>query len=356
MKVLATLTAGVLTLATTSTAEVVWLETSYDFGLMKEQAGPKQGYARFVNHGPESVTVTEARPTCGCTDASYPEDPVAPGDTAVIRFTYDPTGRPGRFDKSIKVRFDDGHRVAIRIRGNVLGTPESLAQLYPVDAGALRLSDGKVLAGAMNAGKTPSMFLNAYNTLNDSLTVTAHSDEKAMKLKLSETRLGPGDVTTLAMYFDTRTYGKVGPVSFPVIIVADSEGKDSQSYDIEFVGQVIPMRKTLGAKELAKAPVCDPVPPVVELGTVSREPRRVELDILNSGKSMLEIQNVWSDSPAVKVDGFPAQVKKDKTGRISVTFTPSEAVRSPFRIAVKVASNDPVNPLREINLTGTIGQ
>lgn len=356
MKGLATLAAGLLTLAATSTAEVVWLETSYNFGLMKEQAGPKQGYARFVNHGPESVTVTEARPTCGCTDASYPEDPVAPGDTAVIRFTYDPTGRPGRFDKSIKVRFEDGHRVAIRIRGNVLGTPESLAQLYPVDAGALRLSDGKILAGTMNAGKTPSMFLNAYNTLNDSLTVTVHSNEPAMKLKLSENRLGPGDVTTLAMYFDTQAYGKVGPVSFPITIVADSDGQNSQGYDIEFVGQVIPMRKALGAKELAKAPVCDPVPPVVELGTVSREPRRVELDILNSGRSMLEIQNVWSDSPAVKVNGFPSQVKKDKTGRISVTFTPSEAVRSPFRIAVKVASNDPVNPLMEINLVGTIGQ
>lgn len=354
MKGLATLAAGVLALATTSTAQVVWLETSYDFGLMKEQAGPKQGYARFVNRGPDPVTVTEARPTCGCTDASYPQDPVSPGDTAVIRFTYDPTGRPGRFDKSIKVRFDDGHRMAIKIRGNVLGTPESLAQLYPVDAGALRLSDGKLLAGAMNEGKTPSIFVNAYNTLNDSLVVTARSDEKAMKLKLSQDRLGPGDVTTLAMYFDTRAYGKVGPVSFPVTIVADPDGPNRRSYDIEFVGQVIPVRKTLGAKDLAKAPVCDPVPQTVDLGAVSREPRPVELTILNSGKSTLEIRNVWCDSPAVKVDGFPAQVKKDKTGRIAVTFTPSESVRSPFRIAVKVASSDPVNPLKEINLTGTI--
>ena len=162
----------------------------------------------------------EARPTCGCTDASYPEEPVAPGDTAVIRFTYDPTGRPGRFDKSIKVRFQDGKRMSVKIRGNVLGTPESLEQFYPVDAGALRLSDSKVMAGTLEAGKTPSLFVNAYNTLNDSVTVAARCDEKSMKLKLSGNRIGPGDVVTLAMYFDTRAYGNYGPVSIPVTIIS----------------------------------------------------------------------------------------------------------------------------------------
>ena len=106
-----------------ASGEVRWLETKYDFGLMKEAAGS------------EAVNVLDAKPSCGCTGATYPQDPVMPGDTAVITFTYDPAGRPGRFDKTIKVRFDNGRREVIRIVGNVLGTPESLAQFYPVEAG-----------------------------------------------------------------------------------------------------------------------------------------------------------------------------------------------------------------------------
>lgn len=350
----AMMAAGLLSLTATAWGDVVWLETSYDFGLMKEQAGPKQGFARFVNRGPETVQVLEARPTCGCTDASYPEDPVAPGDTAVIRFTYDPTGRPGRFDKSIKVRFQDGKRMSIKIRGNVLGTPESLEQLYPVDAGALRLSDGKVLAGTMQEGKTPSLFVNAYNTLNDSVTVAARCDEKAMKLKLSESRIGPGDVVTLAMYFDTRAYGRFGPVNIPINILSDPGTSNEQNCRIDFTGQVVPVRHAVGVKELAKAPVCDPVPPVVDLGKTDRQPRPVDLTVMNSGKSDLRVLSVWSDSPAVKVKDFPAKIRKGKTGSIPVEFIPAESVRSPFRIAVKIVTDDPVNPLKEIYLTGSI--
>ena len=181
-----------------ASGEVRWLETKYDFGLMKEAAGPKTGQARFVNTGSEAVNVLDAKPSCGCTGATYPQDPVMPGDTAVITFTYDPAGRPGRFDKTIKVRFDNGRREVIRIVGNVLGTPESLAQFYPVEAGSLRLSDSKLIAGTVTMGKSPSLFVNAYNTLNDSVRVKAHTDAKGVKLKLSENAAGPGDIVTLA--------------------------------------------------------------------------------------------------------------------------------------------------------------
>lgn len=354
MKGIAIVTAGLLALTAAANGEVVWLETSYDFGLMKEQAGPKQGFVRFVNRGPETVQVLEARPTCGCTDASCPEEPVAPGDTAVIRFTYDPTGRPGRFDKSIKVRFQDGKRMSVKIRGNVLGTPESLEQFYPVDAGALRLSDSKVMAGTMETGKTPSLFVNAYNTLNDSVAVAARCDEKAMKLKLSENRIGPGDVVTLAMYFDTRAYGNYGPVSVPVTIISAPGTPEERSCRVDFTGQVMPVRHAVSARELEKAPVCDPMPPVVDLGKIDSQPRPVELTVMNSGRSELRVLNVWSDSPAVKVKDFPARIKKGKGGAVRVEFNPAATVRSPFRIAVKVATDDPVNPLKEINLTGSI--
>lgn len=41
--------------------EIVWLEKEYDFGLMKEEAGPKTGSVRLVNTGPEEAVITGAR-------------------------------------------------------------------------------------------------------------------------------------------------------------------------------------------------------------------------------------------------------------------------------------------------------
>ena len=80
------------------------------------------GRVRFVNTGGEPVVITGARPGCGCTGVEYPHDPIEPGDTAVISFTYNPAGRPGAFEKSIRVYIGDNTTERVMIRGTVLGT------------------------------------------------------------------------------------------------------------------------------------------------------------------------------------------------------------------------------------------
>lgn len=330
--------------------EVRWLETKYDFGLMKEAAGPKTGQARFVNTGTEAVNVLDAKPSCGCTGATYPQDPVMPGDTAVITFTYDPAGRPGRFDKTIKVRFDNGRREVIRIVGNVLGTPESLAQFYPVEAGSLRLSDSRLIAGTVTMGKSPSLFVNAYNTLNDSVRVKAHTDAKGVKLKLSENAAGPGDIVTLAVYFDTRAWGKPGPFDVPVTLGAEGE----PGTEIRLVGEVVPVRRAAGSKELEKAPVCVAAPPTIDLGIIGTAPVQCECVLLNEGKSVLNVGNVWAASPALKIKSYPEKLKPGKSGKLQMELDPAQLRGGAFRQEVKVATDDPVNPLLSVWVSGEI--
>lgn len=80
-------------------ADVKWQETVYDFGAFSEEMGAVSCDFVFVNNGPDAVAVTAARASCGCTTPKYTRDVVAPGDTGHITVTYDPAGRPGRFEK-----------------------------------------------------------------------------------------------------------------------------------------------------------------------------------------------------------------------------------------------------------------
>lgn len=92
--------------------EIVWLEKEYDFGLMKEEAGPKTGSVRLVNTGPEEAVITGARPSCGCTGVAYPDDPIAPGDTVKFSFTIQPprtSGKIREIDTCIYRRFRHCH-------------------------------------------------------------------------------------------------------------------------------------------------------------------------------------------------------------------------------------------------------
>ncbi len=235
------LLAGVMAMA-----HVIWLEPGYDFGLMKEQDGPRKGMVRFVNKGPEAVSVLETKPTCGCTEASGPADEVAPGDTAAITFTYDPAGRPGLFRKHIKVLFSDGSRQSIPIKGNVLGSPETLVLFYPVECGAFRLSDERLLAGNVTRGKTPSIFINAYNQSNDSVALRVRSSDKAIRVKVSEAKAAPGDLVTVGLFFESSSWPKDGQFEIPVQFTSAPDTPQEVSYIIKVNGTVIPSGRPAG--------------------------------------------------------------------------------------------------------------
>lgn len=335
-----------------ATARVTWLEHEYDFGLMKEVAGPKTGQARFVNQGSEPVTVVEARPSCGCTGATFPEDPVAPGDTAVITFTYNPQGRPGRFDKTIKVRFADGTRQSIRITGNVLGTEESLAQLYPVRAGALYLSEDIVNMGNVTQGRAPSAFVNAYNQRPDSTDVSAVSDNEALRLQLSQSRAGAGDIVTIGLYFDSQVLNRPGPFDIPVTLTSVTVDGNKSEHTLHVRGTVVPVRKPVSAAELARAPQCSALPPVMDMGTIKAGKYPVAFAILNEGKSALNVSNVWCDNPGIRVIRQPERLKPGKSGPVQLELDTSLMRDGAFRIDINVASDDPVNPVIKVGVVG----
>ena len=60
------------------------------------------GVAQFKYvHTGKVPLVLESYTTCGCTVADVPTTPVLPGDTGIIKVTYNTTGRPGPFEKII---------------------------------------------------------------------------------------------------------------------------------------------------------------------------------------------------------------------------------------------------------------
>ncbi|MDE6558789.1 MAG: DUF1573 domain-containing protein, partial [Muribaculaceae bacterium] len=125
-----------------SHAEVKLLDPDYDFGIIRETDGEQTGIARLVNVGPEATYIRDVRPSCGCTGAAYNDNLLQPGDTTTVSFTYNPSGRPGKFNKTVKVYVGDGEeRHVIRLSGRVVGSAKTLSRNYPIECGPLRLSE-----------------------------------------------------------------------------------------------------------------------------------------------------------------------------------------------------------------------
>ncbi|WP_290452762.1 DUF1573 domain-containing protein, partial [Duncaniella muris] len=63
----------------------IWLEQKHDFGAFDEDLGTVYCDFRLINASDEPIAIISARANCGCTKPEYSRDPIAPGDTAVIR-------------------------------------------------------------------------------------------------------------------------------------------------------------------------------------------------------------------------------------------------------------------------------
>jgi len=95
-----------------------WDESTHDFGKLKQN---ESAIATFTvkNNGSTPLIITAAKSSCGCTVAEYTKEPIKPGETGIVKATYN-TARIGTFNKSVTVTFD-GYTTAevLRIKGEV---------------------------------------------------------------------------------------------------------------------------------------------------------------------------------------------------------------------------------------------
>lgn len=99
---------------------IVVEKPEYDFGTIKEADGPVTAVFKVINGTNEAIILTKVQASCGCTTPSYTKEPIEPGKTGEITATYNPSGRPGNFDKTITATTSTNEKLTMRIKGVVL--------------------------------------------------------------------------------------------------------------------------------------------------------------------------------------------------------------------------------------------
>ncbi len=98
-----------------------WEKTTHDFGTFNESDGVQTATFEFSNTGSTSLIITNVRASCGCTTPDWSKEPIKPGEKGHIKAAYNPTNRPGKFNKSITVSTNETQPVTVlRITGEVI--------------------------------------------------------------------------------------------------------------------------------------------------------------------------------------------------------------------------------------------
>lgn len=223
-------------------AEVRLIDPEYNFGLIKEVDGVAHGKARLVNDGPDTIEITSVRPSCGCTAADYTKGPILPGDTAEVTFSYNPLQRPGEISKSVKVYVSPGkQRYVIFLTGRVLGSSQTLARNYPIEAGPMRLSEKILEARDVKPNTGRHAFLRVVNQSMDTITPTWNFPDTVVSIQMTPKRLAPGEIGSIGLYFNSRFEPRRGNIEYQIPF---STLEDSTSTIVTLRANILPGEST----------------------------------------------------------------------------------------------------------------
>jgi hypothetical protein len=347
-RILATLLAA--TAVMVSLAQVRWLETEHDFGAFNEDDGKVSTEFKFVNDSESPVTIDHVRSSCGCTVPQYSKATVNHGDTAAITVVYNPSGRPGRFSKSLMVKLSNDSTEKLLIKGVVIGAQNTLRSRFPVTAGPIRLRGNMVTFGAVKTGKIKSQFVEVYNSSHSPvvprwtdipqyLRVTAaHETVQPGEQGVYSFVLAPTKSTPYGILTDSLTLNVPGEPPFRFEIAAIVEE--------DFSG--------LTEKQLADAPRIITDTDMLDFGDFFRtgQPITRQLRVTNTGKNDLLIRRVHTSEPGFTVKAPFSKLKKGKSGTMTVTFDPASFSAPLLNSRLQVITNDPSHPLTTIRLVG----
>jgi hypothetical protein len=82
---------------------ITWLDsTDRNYGNIPEGKKLEVAY-RFLNSGNKPLIIARVQPSCGCTVAEQPEEPIQPGKEGIIKASFNSEGRTGINNKTIFV-------------------------------------------------------------------------------------------------------------------------------------------------------------------------------------------------------------------------------------------------------------
>lgn len=77
-------------------------DSTHDFGRLHEGESSEYDF-RFTNNGKKPLIIAKASGSCGCTVPDYPHEPIAPGQSAIMKVKFNSQGKVGHQNKSVTI-------------------------------------------------------------------------------------------------------------------------------------------------------------------------------------------------------------------------------------------------------------
>ena len=332
-------------------AKIEWNHTNHDFGAFQESMGAVTALFTLYNRGDETLVITGARANCGCTSPVLSADEIAPGDSATLAVTYDPDGRPGRFEKKIYIDSNTNpKRSTLSISGVCIGSPQSVNLRYPVEIGPLRMAHSAALLGAVERGHIKSVYESGYNASTDTLRPVVESTPRWLDVSVLKEVVEPGEGASFNFFVKSELIPEWDLVTDTVTIRPFAGSSDFYRMPV-----IITVKEDFGkltAKDIERAPVASITSKPDEPILLDRAVVTTGFEITNNGKSPLKIRRVYTTTPHVRFNikkGVSVKPGKNLFVPVAISDKSLGSAKAAVMV-VTVVTNDPLNPRITFNV------
>lgn len=353
----------VFVIASIAQPQIKFDNTTYDFGLIKEQNGKVTGRFEFTNVGTADLLLVKVSPGCGCTAANYTREAVPPGKRGFIDATYDPYNRPGPFHKNIRITTNEPSNaepnaapLLLFIKGNVEKRPPTIYEAagYNEGAGTIRIKERFTRLETSNIAPIKHV-VNIKNFSDKKSTITPTNIPPYITIETSfGNALKPNEEGQITLTFDPRKKNQIGDFrEIVTFITQDSiEPKITVFLDIHVSEDF----STYSEEKLRMAPVIALNVDNINFGEVAKGSQSVQLvKVFNNGKSPLTIRQVKPSSTMYTVTIDQTQIEPGGSTTLTITFfAKNRAGQQPATI--DIITNDPKNPTMNIKVDANISK
>jgi len=333
-------------------AVISFNEKSHDFGKVKEEDGKITYVFDFVNRGNSPLVVSNVKPSCGCTTPTWTKEPIEPGKKGIITVTYNPSGRPGPFTKTITVSSNaTEEQVVLNISGEVIGKQSNDNVAYPINMGGLMTKLKVVQLNNVDKGKTQTRTLDIQNSTKNLLKVAIEGLPSYITYSVSPQSLKPNEEGKITFTFNSNKCTQWGPVSSDVYVSLNGTKKFTDEFRLVLMGNVTEDFGKMTLDQKRKAPILEVSDKSINLGTVKLGAKKVaKFKLSNKGQNALEVRKIINKNKELTIRPEKISIPGGKSAEITVEINTKNSIETVFTKYFSVQTNDPDNSMTVFSL------
>ena len=354
MTVVAAMMCGLVMMA--QNPVITFEKTEHDFGKINEGDGRVTTLFHFKNEGMAPLVLSNVRASCGCTTPKWTKEPIEPGQGGDITVTYNPNGRPGRFQKTITVSSNASEpSKKLYIKGEVIPKSAKPVNAYPVKMGELSLKLKDVEFGPVKKGSVITKEVEYANHTNHDLTVAVQQPSMSPELYAPVTleTVEKGKTGKIMVQLDANAIKQYGPYNKKIVVIVNGKKVQTDEYMLNIMADLTEDFGEISTEELQKAPIVE-MPAQVDLGKVAKgKVAKGQIMMRNNGMDPLMVRRVYCENKNVKL-GHKSSVKNGKEAPVSISIPTTGKNAGVQHEQILVITNDPKNPRQKVNVSYTI--